>query len=98
MPASEELIAHGRTDEEIGQEIGCDWMVYQELDDLKQSVSEGNPQITKFDTCVFDGKYVAGDIDADYLDRLKAARNDSAKGKKKNSGSNESSNLCSKID
>jgi len=99
MPAAEELIAHGRTDDEVGEEIGCDWMIYQELDDLKQSVSEGNPEITEFDTCVFDGKYVAGDVDAAYLERLKATRNDSAKGKnKKNAGSNESSNLCSKID
>ncbi|KXJ55126.1 amidophosphoribosyltransferase [Neptuniibacter pectenicola] len=98
MPAAEELIAHGRTDKEIGEEIGCDWMIYQELDDLKQSVSEGNPSITEFDTCVFDGQYVAGDIDENYLKRLKAARNDSAKGKNKKASSNESSNLCSKID
>lgn len=98
MPAAEELIAHGRTDEEIGKKIGCDWMIYQELDDLKKSVSDGNPKITAFDTCVFDGQYVAGDIDAGYLKRLKAARKDSAKGKNKQAGSNESSNLCSKID
>ncbi len=99
MPAAEELIAHGRTDEEVGKEIGCDWMIYQELQDLKDSVSEGNPEIVEFDTCVFDGKYVSGDIDASYLERLKAARNDDAKGEKeKKVGSNASSNLCSKID
>ncbi|WP_415881574.1 amidophosphoribosyltransferase [Neptuniibacter sp. QD72_48] len=99
MPAAEELIAHGRTDDEVGEEIGCDWMIYQELDDLKASVSEGNPEITAFDTCVFDGKYVAGDIDEQYLERLKAARNDDAKGSNnKKVESNESSNLCSKID
>jgi len=99
MPAAEELIAHGRTDEQVGEEIGCDWMIYQELDDLKASVSEGNPEITAFDTCVFDGKYVSGDIDAQYLERLKAARNDDAKGSKnKTVESNESSNMYSKID
>lgn len=99
MPAAEELIAHGRTDEEVGEAIGCDWMIYQELSDLKDSVSEGNPAITEFDTCVFDGKYVAGDVDEAYLERLKQARNDAAKGKKeKKTGSNESANLCSKID
>lgn len=98
MPAAEELIAHGRTDEEVGEEIGCDWMVYQELDDLKAAVTEGNPAITDFDTCVFDGKYVAGDVDAAYLERLKDARNDAAKGQNSNVESNESSNLCSKID
>ena len=99
MPAAEELIAHGRTDDEVGQEIGCDWMVYQDLDDLKAAVLEGNDKIKEFDTCVFDGKYVAGDVDETYLDRLKATRNDAAKGKKgKSQMSNESSNLCSEID
>ena len=98
MPAAEELIAHGRTDDEVGAEIGCDWMIYQDLDDLKESVREGNPEITTFDTCVFDGKYVAGDVDEAYLERLKRSRNDAAKGKKKNHMGNESSNLCSKID
>lgn len=99
MPAAEELIAHGRTDEEVGQEIGCDWMIYQDLEDLKAAVTEGNDTIKAFDTCVFDGKYVAGDIDDSYLDRLKAARNDAAKGQNGESQvSNKSSNLCSEID
>lgn len=98
MPAAEELIAHGRTDEEVGEEIGCDWMLYQDLDDLKDSVTEGNDSIKAFDTCVFDGKYVAGDVDDAYLNRLKEARNDAAKGKKSQAESNKSSNLCSKID
>lgn len=97
MPAAEELIAHGRTDNEVGEEIGCDWMIYQDLQDLKDSVSEGNEEIKAFDTCVFDGQYVSGDIDESYLERLKQARNDAAKGKKKKVGSNESSNLYSKI-
>jgi amidophosphoribosyltransferase len=95
MPSAEELIAHGRTDEEVGKEIGCDWMVYQDLEDLKDSVSEGNEAITAFDTCVFDGQYVSGDIDETYLARLRESRNDAAKDKKV--GSNESSNLYSKI-
>ena len=99
MPAAEELIAHGRTDDEVGEEIGCDWMIYQDLDDLKASVTEGNENITAFDTCVFDGQYVAGDIDASYLERLSQARNDDAKGSDdKKVKSNKSSNLCSEID
>lgn len=98
MPAAEELIAHGRTDDEVGEEIGCDWMIYQDLDDLKASVSEGNENITVFDTCVFDGQYVAGDIDASYLERLSQARKDEAKGKDEKVKSNKSSNLCSEID
>ncbi|WP_286239057.1 amidophosphoribosyltransferase [Neptuniibacter halophilus] len=98
MPSSEELIAHGRTDEEVGKEIGCDWMIYQDLQDLKDAVSEGNSNIQAFDTCVFDGEYVAGDIDENYLNRLQEARNDAAKGEQGQVISNESSNLCNKID
>ena len=79
MPAAEELIAHGRTDDEVGTEIGADWMLYQDLDDLKDSVKEGNPAIEEFDACVFDGHYVAGNVDAAYLARIEQKRNDAAK-------------------
>lgn len=100
MPSATELIAHGRNDEEVAAEIGCDWMLYQDLDDLKESVLAGNPEIKGFDTCVFDGQYVAGDIDQTYLDRLEEKRNDSAKSSKggAQTPSNESSDLHSKID
>jgi len=99
MPAATELIAHGRTADEVGEEIGCDWMLYQNLDDLKACVTEGNSEITEFDTCVFDGEYVTGDVDRSYLDRLEAARNDGAKGDDDPSAeTNESSDLHSKID
>lgn len=100
MPSVNELIAHGRTDEEVAQEIGCDWMLYQDLEDLKESVLAGNSEIQDFDTCVFDGKYVAGDIDQTYLDRLEEKRNDSAKAEENGQQvkSNESSDLHSKID
>ncbi len=100
MPAADELIAHGRTDEEVCAEIGCDWLLYQDLQDLKECVSEGNKVIENFDTCVFDGQYVTGDVDSEYLNRLSMARNDAAKsdGQSRQVASNESSNLCSKID
>ncbi|MFW1676317.1 amidophosphoribosyltransferase [Pontibacter sp. JAM-7] len=100
MPAANELIAHGRTDEEVCAEIGCDWLVYQDLEDLKGCVGDGNPDIKIYDTCVFDGQYVTGDVDEAYLDRLSMARNDAAKtgSESRVIASNESSNLCSKID
>lgn len=98
MPSPEELIANNRSDAEVGEAIGCDWLIYQELDDLKESVTIGNPEIMAFDTCVFDGKYIAGDIDKSYLERLKSIRNDESKKKnKQRRESNESSNLCSKL-
>lgn len=79
MPAKSELIAHGHTQEEVCAMIGADAMIYQRLEDLIASAHEGNPTITHFDCSVFDGKYVTGDIDDAYLERLQARRNDAAK-------------------
>ncbi|MEM7200229.1 MAG: amidophosphoribosyltransferase [Planctomycetota bacterium] len=79
MPSPEEFVAHGRSEEEIGAEIGADWLVYQDLDDLIRSAAEGNPNLQRFDCSVFDGRYVTGDIDAAYLERLSLLRNDKSK-------------------
>lgn len=79
MPAARELIAHGRTNDEICEAIGADWLVYQDLADLKDSLSEGNPEIEQFECSVFDGKYVAGDVDQAYLAMLENRRNDQAR-------------------
>jgi amidophosphoribosyltransferase len=100
MPSASELIAHGRTADEVGEYIGCDWMLYQDLDDLKESVTCFNPEITEFDTCVFDGRYVTGTVDEDYLARVDAKRNDGAMSASDPSveDSNESADLHSKID
>ncbi len=78
MPSVHELIAHGRTDEEVAKEIGADWLIYQDLADLIAASSEGNPNVPQFDCAVFDGTYITGDVDAEYLERLDAARNDGA--------------------
>ncbi|QEM81561.1 amidophosphoribosyltransferase [Halomonas binhaiensis] len=79
MPAASELIAHGRTEEEVGELIGADRIVYQDLDDLKNACREVNPALDEFDCSVFDGAYITGDIDAAYLADLEASRNDIAK-------------------
>ncbi len=79
MPTVEELIAHGRSEEEIAQAIGADRLIYQDLDDLIEAARAGNPNITQFDTSCFTGDYVTGDISSDYLDRVSSARNDAAK-------------------
>ncbi len=76
MPSANELIAHGRSLEEIRLEIGADWLLYQDLKDLQECSAEGNPGVNGFDCAVFDGKYVTGDVDQDYLDQLEADRND----------------------
>jgi len=83
MPTAEELIAHGRTDEEVCQEIGADWLIYQDLEDLIAASAEGNSRVTEFDCAVFTGKYCAGDVTPEYLNRIAAARSDSMKAGKK---------------
>lgn len=82
MPAREELIAHGRTDDEVADAIGADKVIYQDLDDLMQAVRKRNPQLEDFDTSVFNGRYVTGDVDDAYFARIEALRNDSAKEKR----------------
>ena len=78
MPAVEELIAHNRTEEEVGAAIGADKMIYQDLDDLIEAVQKGNSKIKHFDTSCFNQEYITGDIDKAYLDRINALRNDDA--------------------
>ena len=80
MPAASELVAHNRTEQEICELIGADKLLYQELDDLIDAVQkEGKTDIDQFDTCVFNGEYVTGDVTSEYLDNLEACRNDEAK-------------------
>lgn len=76
MPSATELIAHGRSEEEIRISIGADWLVYQDIEDLIESSLEGNREIDRFDCAVFDGDYVTGDVSAEYLRRLDEERND----------------------
>ena len=76
MPSVDELVAYGRTDAEVGEVIGADRMIYQDLADLVRSTQGGGSDIANFDCSVFDGNYVTGDVDDAYLANLEAARND----------------------
>jgi len=78
MPAAHELIAHGRDNETIRKMIGADKLIFQELDDLRQAVRSHKADVRSFDCSVFDGHYVTGDIDSDYLAALEAQRNDAS--------------------
>jgi amidophosphoribosyltransferase len=75
MPTRQELIATGRTDEEIAREIGADAVIFQDLDALIASVREANPHLTQFETSCFDGKYITGDITSEYLQSVESQRN-----------------------
>ncbi|WP_417665576.1 amidophosphoribosyltransferase [Pseudidiomarina sp.] len=79
MPSANELIGHGREAAEINDLIKADGLIYQELDDLIAAVQQENKEIKRFETSVFNGEYITGDINQSYLDRLDAARNDVAR-------------------
>ena len=79
MPSRSELVANGRTDEEIGQFIGADRLLYQRLEDLIEAVREGNPKISRVDASCFDGHYITGNVSADFLQTVAGARSDQAK-------------------
>jgi amidophosphoribosyltransferase len=78
MPSSEELVAHGRSEKDIEQLLGCDWLIYQDLADLEAAVAGPKFPGRKFDSSCFNGEYITG-IDADYFDRIKQLRSDEAK-------------------
>ena len=84
MAATTELIAHNRTEDEISELIGADWLIYQDLEDLIESAKYGNPSIQQFECSVFDGKYITADIDKSYLQKLEETRSDDKKSRKLN--------------
>lgn len=88
MPAVEELVAHNRTTEQVAEEIGADWLVYQDLEDLINSVQLEGSSIKEFDTSCFNANYVTGDINEAYLENLAAIRNDGAKTIREKNNSN----------
>jgi amidophosphoribosyltransferase len=74
MPAAAELVAAGRTEAQVQQFIGADWLIYQDLADLEQAVHHEKADIDGFDSSCFSGKYVTGDVSRAYLDELEVAR------------------------
>ena len=82
MPAASELIANGRTVEEVEKLIGADRLIYQDLHGLIRSVRHDNSEIREFDTSCFSGEYITGDITPDYLSNLEQERSDEAKSRR----------------
>jgi amidophosphoribosyltransferase len=70
MPNRRELVATGRTEAEIAREISADLLIYQDLDALKDAVRAANPALGQFEASCFDGRYITGDVTADYLSHL----------------------------
>jgi amidophosphoribosyltransferase len=86
MPTRGELIATGRSVDEIAREIGADALVYQDLEALKASVRDLKPVFDGFDCACFDGQYVTGDVTPEYLDALERAREQKLKAAKNDDG------------
>jgi len=76
MPTRRELIANGRTPEEVAAAIGADAVVYQDLEALIDDVRKLNPSIERFDCSCFDGVYITGDVSPEYLEGIEAGRAD----------------------
>jgi len=84
MPTSEELIAHGRTIEEIRAFIGADALIYQDVDAMKRVVGALNPLVRSFEASCFDGHYITGDVSVAELTAMAAQRK--AQGEDEESG------------
>jgi amidophosphoribosyltransferase len=74
MPTTSELVAHDRSVDEVRQIIGCDELIYQDVDGMKQAIGSLNPKLDGFDASCFDGVYVTGDITPQDIERLNAGR------------------------
>ena len=74
MPTKAELVAHGRTLEDIRQIIGCDALIYQDVDAMKKVVGKLNPNIKGFEASCFDGVYITGDVSAEDFAAIQSQR------------------------
>ncbi len=85
MPSATELVAHGRSEAEVGRLLGADGLIYQDLDDLIEAVQKkGKSYVDRFDCSVFNGQYITGDVTPEYLRRLEDSRSDEAQAARSN--------------
>ncbi|WP_341578320.1 amidophosphoribosyltransferase [Microbacterium schleiferi] len=73
MPTRHELVAHGRSIPEIAEELGADYVVYQEVADLKAAILEGS-DVEDLDMSCFDGRYITGTVTEEYLDWVESSQ------------------------
>lgn len=73
IPSSQELIAHGKSTEEIAAWIGADWLIYQTLPDAVAAVNAGalTPRavVHEFEDSIFSGHYRVGQVNDAFLTR-----------------------------
>ena len=85
MPTSQELVAHDRTVEQIREIIGCDALIYQDVNAMKQAIGSLNPRLAGFDASCFDGVYVTGDITPESIARMNDGRDQSEESQEESS-------------
>ena len=71
MPTRAELIAHGRKIPEIATELGADYLIYQEVEDMQSAILEGS-DIAGLEMSCFTGDYITGNVSEEYLAWLEA--------------------------
>jgi len=76
MAVASELVANGRSEDDVAASIGADWLVYQDLADLVSACRHDDARITAFDTSCFSGEYVTGDVTREFLARIEHERLD----------------------
>ena len=78
MPTSTELVAHDRSVEEIRVAIGCDALIYQDVEGMKRAIGALNDKLDGFDASCFDGVYITGDITPESIAKMNEQRIDSS--------------------
>ena len=76
MPTPDELVAHDRSIEEIRLAIGCDALIYQDVEGMKRAIGSLNTKLDGFDASCFDGVYVTGDVTLETIAKMNAQRID----------------------
>ncbi|MGK0714903.1 amidophosphoribosyltransferase [Leucobacter sp. W1153] len=67
MPSRGELIAHGRSIDQIATELAADHLVYQTVDGMNRAILDGQSAVTELEESCFTGEYLAGNVDEEYL-------------------------------
>jgi amidophosphoribosyltransferase len=83
MPVISELVAGGRSYDEVSRIVGADWLIYQDLDDLVAACRHDYAEVREFDTSCFSGEYVTGDVTEEYLRALVENRADEVRARRR---------------
>ncbi len=78
MPTPTELVAHNRSVEEVRALIGCDALIYQDVEGMKRAIGMLNEKLDGFDASCFDGVYITGDITLESIAKMNAQRVDTS--------------------